>query len=77
MTSGKRLAKKVTEIVISFKKVPHLLFQDVLGDSITPNLLTLQIHPEEKINLTFETKNPGAKVCLRSVTMDFNYHRNL
>ena len=76
MTSGKRLAKKVTEIVISFKKVPHLLFQNVLGDSITPNLLTLQIHPEEKINLTFETKNPGAKVCLRPVTMDFNYHQN-
>jgi glucose-6-phosphate 1-dehydrogenase len=53
-----------------------LLFQNVLGDSITANLLTLGIQPEEKINLTFETKNPGAKVCLRSVTMDFNYQEN-
>ena len=76
LTSGKRLAKKLTEIVIHFKKVPHLLFQNVLGESITANLLTLGIQPEEKINLTFETKNPGAKVCLRSVTMDFNYQEN-
>lgn len=76
LTSGKRLAKKLTEIVISFKKVPHLLFRNVLDETITPNLLTLRIQPEEKINLTFETKNPGAKVCLRSVTMDFNYREN-
>ncbi len=76
LTSGKRLAKKLTEIVIHFKKVPHLLFQNVLGEGITPNLLTLGIQPEEKINLTFETKNPGARVCLRSVTMDFNYQEN-
>jgi glucose-6-phosphate 1-dehydrogenase len=53
-----------------------LLFQNVLGESIAANLLTLGIQPEEKINLTFETKNPGAKVCLRSVTMDFNYQEN-
>jgi glucose-6-phosphate 1-dehydrogenase len=76
LTSGKRLARKVTEIVINFKRVPHLLFQNVLGETITPNVLTLGIQPEEKINLTFETKNPGAKVCLRSVTMDFNYQAN-
>ena len=76
LTSGKRLAKKLTEIVISFKKVPHLLFRNVLEETITPNLLTLGIQPEEKINLTFETKNPGAEVCLRSVTMDFNYRQN-
>lgn len=76
LTSGKRLAKKLTNIVIHFKKVPHLLFQNILGESIAANLLTLGIQPEEKINLTFETKNPGAKVCLRSVTMDFNYQEN-
>jgi glucose-6-phosphate 1-dehydrogenase len=76
LTSGKRLARKQTDIIIHFKKVPHLLFQNILGDSITANLLTLGIQPEEKINLTFETKNPGAKVCLRSVNMNFNYQEN-
>ncbi len=63
LASGKRLAGKLTEIVIYFKNVPHLLFEKVLDENITANLLTLRIQPEEKINLTFETKYPGAKVC--------------
>ena len=76
LTSGKRLAKKRTEIVIQFKEVPHSMFRQTLGEQITPNRLILGIHPDEKISLTFQTKNPGARVCLRSVTMDFNYNQN-
>jgi glucose-6-phosphate 1-dehydrogenase len=75
VTSGKRLAKKVTEIVIQFREVPHSMFRQVLGEDIRANRLTLGIYPEEKITLTFQTKNPGARVCLRSVTMDFLYHQ--
>jgi glucose-6-phosphate 1-dehydrogenase len=37
--------------------------------------LILGIYPEEKITLTFQTKTPGARVCLRSVTMTFHYHQ--
>lgn len=76
MTSGKRLAKKATEIVIQFKQVPHAMFRRTLGAPISANRLTLGIAPEEKITLTFQTKDPGAAVCLRTVTMDFDYHRN-
>jgi glucose-6-phosphate 1-dehydrogenase len=76
LMSGKRLAHKLTNIVVHFKRVPHLLFKSVLEEDITPNVLTLGIQPDEKITLTFETKNPGATVCLRSVTMDFNYSDN-
>jgi glucose-6-phosphate 1-dehydrogenase len=76
LTSGKRLAKKITEISIQFKEVPHSMFRPVLGEHITANRLILGIYPEEKISLTFQTKNPGAKVCLRSVTMDFQYNQN-
>jgi glucose-6-phosphate 1-dehydrogenase len=76
LTSGKAMAEKRTEIVIHFKPVPHSLFRDTLGLSISPNILTLGIYPDEKINLTFQTKVPGAKVCLRSVTMDFHYHQD-
>jgi glucose-6-phosphate 1-dehydrogenase len=76
LTSGKRLTKKLTEIRIKFKEVPHTMFSPVLGDHITANRLTLGIYPEEEITLTFQTKYPGAKVCLRSVTMDFLYHQN-
>jgi glucose-6-phosphate 1-dehydrogenase len=76
LTSGKRLAQKITEIVIQFKAVPHSMFRRTLGEGIIANRLTLGIYPEEKITLTFQTKNPGAVVCLRSVTMDFRYDQN-
>ena len=73
LTSGKRLASKLTRISIRFKDVPVSMFGGVLEEGITANVLTLGIHPEERITLKFQTKNPGSKVCLRSVTMDFNY----
>ncbi|UCH19837.1 MAG: glucose-6-phosphate dehydrogenase [Deltaproteobacteria bacterium] len=76
LTSGKRLAQKITEIAIQFKEVPHSMFRRILGGDITANRLIMGIYPEEKITLTFQTKHPGARVCLRSVTMDFNYHQN-
>ena len=76
LTSGKRLAKKITEIAIQFKTVPHSMFRRTLGEAIVANRLTMGIYPDEKIKLTFQTKNPGAAMCLRTVTMDFEYHQN-
>jgi glucose-6-phosphate 1-dehydrogenase len=76
LVSGKRLPQKLTELVIHFKEVPHSMFENIQMGTIAANRLTLGIHPEEKITLTFETKNPGAVVCLRAVTMDFNYYQN-
>ena len=76
LTSGKRLDQKLTEIAIQFKRVPHSMFRHTLGDTIAANRLILGIYPEEKITLTFQTKNPGAVVCLRTVTMDFHYQQN-
>jgi glucose-6-phosphate 1-dehydrogenase len=76
LISGKRMAEKLTQIIIGFKEVPHSMFRKSLGETIEANRLTLGIHPDEKVTLTFQTKNPGARVCLRSVTMDFSYHQN-
>jgi glucose-6-phosphate 1-dehydrogenase len=76
LTSGKRLAKKLTQIIIQFKEVPHSVFRHIIGERINANRLILEIQPDEKITLTFQTKYPGARVCLRSVTMDFSYHQN-
>ncbi|MBW1992201.1 MAG: hypothetical protein JRI59_08815, partial [Deltaproteobacteria bacterium] len=59
-----------------FREVPHSMFETIQVSPIAPNRLILGIHPEEKIILTFETKNPGAVVCLRAVTMDFHYYQN-
>jgi glucose-6-phosphate 1-dehydrogenase len=76
LTSGKRMDQKLTEIAIQFKHVPHSMFRHTLGETIAANRLILGIYPEEKITLTFQTKNPGAVVCLRTVTMDFHYEQN-
>ena len=75
LASGKRLASKVTRIVIQFKNVPHSMFENILGERITANRLILGIYPDEEIKLTFQTKIPGSKVDLRSVTMDFKYYK--
>jgi len=75
LCSGKRLAEKRTEIVVLFREVPHSMFRRLLGETITPNRLILAISPEERLSLTFQTKVPGAKVRLRSVTMDFHYQQ--
>ncbi len=74
LVSGKRLPAKLTQIVIQFKEVPHSLFRNVHLGEIAANRMVLGIYPEEKITLTFETKNPGAIVCLRQVTMEFPYY---
>jgi glucose-6-phosphate 1-dehydrogenase len=75
LTSGKRLSEKLTRIAIQFREIPHSMFRQVLGQTISPNRLTLGIYPEERISLTFQTKTPGPRVCLRNVTMDFFYHQ--
>ena len=76
LTSGKRLAEKLSEISIQFREVPHSIFRNVFGEEVQANRLTLGIYPEEKISLTFQTKNPGALLQLRPVTMDFRYRQS-
>ena len=72
LRAGKRLAKRVTEIAIQFRPVPHLPFREraVQGQ---PNSLLLRIQPDEGIALLFEAKVPGARTELQSVKMDFLY----
>ena len=76
LVTGKRLPRKETRIIIQFKEVPHRLFHDVLGDTIDANRLVIETYPEEAIRLTFQTKNPGTSICLRTMTMDFFYQEH-
>jgi glucose-6-phosphate 1-dehydrogenase len=73
LRSGKRLGRRVTEIAVHFKRVPHLIFQPLRPEDLEPNVLVLHLQPEEGISLRFETKQPGPKLCMSSVTMNFNY----
>jgi glucose-6-phosphate 1-dehydrogenase len=68
--SGSR--RRVTEIAVQFKKVPHGLFRAPDG-GITPNVLAMRIQPDEGIALRFISKEPGQQTILRDVAMDFRY----
>ncbi len=70
--AGKRLARRVTEVAIQFKKVPHNLFRAPDG-GVSPNVLAVRIQPDEGIALRFITKEPGQQTILRDVAMDFRY----
>jgi glucose-6-phosphate 1-dehydrogenase len=75
LRTGKRLAERHTEIVIQFRRAPHLLFRNTAIASCQANQLVLNIQPEEGVSLRFGAKVPGPVVRLGTVTMDFDYHR--
>ncbi|MFC1781919.1 glucose-6-phosphate dehydrogenase, partial [Planctomycetota bacterium] len=75
MRTGKRLACKDTEIVITFKNVPHSMFSTLGLDQMPPNVLVLQIQPQEGILLNFQAKHPGSKTCISTLTMNFSYEK--
>ncbi len=71
--SGKRLAKRVTEIAIQFKEAPHQLFGAAAMEYVAPNQLVIRIQPDEGITMRFAAKVPGQVTRIRDVTMDFRY----
>jgi glucose-6-phosphate 1-dehydrogenase len=77
LRSGKRLSSRKTEISIHFKEVPHSMFPDSLSGPIEANTVVLKIQPDEGMNLTFQTKQPGTKVCLAPVEMIYSYPRGV
>ncbi len=72
LRSGKRLAKPDTEIVIYFKRVPHVMFKG-LPTPPAPNCLVLQVQPNDGIALQFEAKVPGSENRIKTVNMHFRY----
>ena len=70
--SGKRLAKRVTEIAIQFRAAPHALFGKA-QEELAPNQLVIRIQPDEGITLRVAAKVPGQVTRIRDVNMDFRY----
>ncbi len=74
LRSGKRLARRATEIAIRFRRPPHLMFSTAAGDAVEPNVLAIQVQPEEGIALRFQIKVPGVEMGrMAPVDMDFDY----
>ncbi len=73
LRTGKRLAARVSEVVIQFRPVPHRSFPPMATDEWSPNRLKVRIQPEEGIALSFQAKYPGLLMRLRPVDLNFSY----
>lgn len=71
--TGKRLARRKTQIGIRFKETPAALLRGTQGYRPVPNWLLLRIQPEEGIAFEFGAKVPGPTMKLGDVRMDFKY----
>ncbi len=71
--TGKRLARKITEIAVTLKPVPHLAFSQEGSLGVQPNQLVLTVQPNEGVSLRLGAKIPGTRMIIRPVNMEFLY----
>lgn len=75
LRTGKRLPKRVTEVVMHFRAAPHLAFAAKTAKKLEPNSLIVRIQPDEGISLRFGAKVPGQAFQVRTTSMDFEYDK--
>ena len=73
LRTGKAMAAKSSEIVIQFKPPPHMLFTLGQYPDTTPNILSLQLQPDEGVHLNFQVKVPDQDTGVQPVDMEFHY----
>ena len=73
LRTGKRLAARVSEIVIEFKRIPHSIFEDSAGN-INPNQLVIRLQPDEGVKQFLMVKDPGpGGMRLRQIPLDMSF----
>lgn len=73
LRAGKRLSRRVSEIAITFKKIPHSIFMPLMPEDLRQNVLVLNVQPEDGFALNIQAKKPGPKLCMGNLVMDFFY----
>jgi glucose-6-phosphate 1-dehydrogenase len=73
LRTGKRLPRRVTEIVVTLKPVPHVAFQSIGSVGIQPNQVILTVQPDEGVSVSLGAKIPGPTLRIRPVHMEFHY----
>jgi len=73
LRTGKALSRRTTEIAIHFKQAPFALFRGTAVDTLAPNVMALQLQPDEGVSLQFDAKIPGPEIALGGVQMNFRY----
>jgi glucose-6-phosphate 1-dehydrogenase len=73
LRTGKRLARKITEIAVTLKPVPHLAFEQQGSVGVQPNQLIMTMQPNEGVSISIGAKIPGTRMRIRPVNMEFLY----
>ena len=73
LRTGKRLPKRTTEIAIQFRRPPLEIFRRASQTPVAPDLLIVNVQPDEGISLRFEAKLPGTRMQIAPVMMNFRY----
>jgi glucose-6-phosphate 1-dehydrogenase len=73
LRTGKRLARRGTEIAVTLKPVPHLAFQSSGSVGVQANQIILTVQPDEGVSVSLGAKIPGPRMRIRPVNMEFRY----
>jgi glucose-6-phosphate 1-dehydrogenase len=73
LRTGKRLARRATEVALLFQTAPHLPFAQTDTEELGQNALVIRVQPDEGVTLRFGSKVPGTSMEVRDVNMDFDY----
>jgi glucose-6-phosphate 1-dehydrogenase len=73
LRTGKRLRRRVTEIVVTLRPVPHVAFQSTGSVGIQQNQIILTVQPDEGVSISVGAKIPGTRMRIRPVYMEFRY----
>lgn len=70
LRTGKRMQKRVSQIVIEFNNPPFSIFPDAPRG--TANRLVIELQPEEAIRLQIMAKQPGSGMKMRPVSLNLD-----
>ncbi|WP_412067222.1 glucose-6-phosphate dehydrogenase [Rubrivirga sp. IMCC43871] len=73
LRTGKRMAQRLTEIAVVFRRPPVTLFQNSGDCDPTPNVLRLRLQPDEGFRLSFDVKTPGDGFNVSTRELTFRY----
>jgi glucose-6-phosphate 1-dehydrogenase len=73
LRTGKRLSRKLTEIAVILKPIPHLALKSSGSVGIQANQLVFTLQPDEGVSVSIGAKIPGTRMRIRPVNMEFRY----
>jgi glucose-6-phosphate 1-dehydrogenase len=75
LRTGKRLPRKITQIGVTFRPAPTMVFRSLDPGSLAPNQLVITLQPSEGFSLGFSVKTPGRPFSFTNRALQFDYKR--